>query len=138
MKKLVLFLSKLKITIGKFFVWLFVLAVLGLSLGDALTGHGIVGGNINPLIAGTGSDGSGSSSSSTEPTYYGCSRTLFEETYEVWDPTIKKWVISAFINRYECNLNKGNMDYCKFGSTWYHVASGLITECYIQMQCKFY
>jgi len=39
---------------SKLFGLLVALAVVGLSLGDALTGHGIKGNrNLNPLVAGT-------------------------------------------------------------------------------------
>jgi len=41
-------------------------AIVGLSLGDALTGHGIKGNkNLNPLVVGNDSSGGSSSSSSS-------------------------------------------------------------------------
>jgi hypothetical protein len=44
----------------KFLGVLVAMAVLGLSVGDALTGHGIKGNkNLNPMVVGDGSSGSG-------------------------------------------------------------------------------
>jgi len=66
-------------------------AVVGLSFGDALTGHGIKGNkNLNPLIVGDGSSG-GSSSSSSSAGSEGCyeqrsssSSGMGWEYYEYW------------------------------------------------------
>ncbi|MDR2040314.1 MAG: hypothetical protein LBQ60_20550 [Bacteroidales bacterium] len=52
--------------ISKFVGVLVALAIVGLSLGDALTGHGIkVNKNLNPIVVGDGSSSSGGSSSSS-------------------------------------------------------------------------
>ena len=62
--------SKCKNRKAKIFGAVVALAVLGLSLGDALTGHGVKGNdNLNPIVAGTGSSSSsgGSSSSGSGP-----------------------------------------------------------------------
>jgi len=62
MKKIVNFMQKNATAVACIS---FGLMVLGLSLGDALSGHGVKGNtNLNPLIVGSGSSGSGSGSGS--------------------------------------------------------------------------
>ena len=60
MKKIVNFMQKNATAVASIS---FGLMVLGLSLGDALSGHGVKDNtNLNPLIVGSGSSGSGSGS----------------------------------------------------------------------------
>ena len=63
-----------KMSASKLIGVLVAMAVLGLSLGDALTAHGIKGNkNLNPIVVGDGSgSGSGTGSGTGSGSFFGC------------------------------------------------------------------
>jgi hypothetical protein len=84
----------------KFLGVLVAVAVLGLSVGDALTGHGIKGNkNLNPMVVGdgsSGSSGSGSGSSGSGSSSGNSSSSSGEKSgdYVLIDEC--KWTVTVF------------------------------------------
>ena len=107
---------------NKLFGALVAVAVLGLSIGDALTGHGVKGNiSLNQIVVGNGSSSSSSSSSTNNPGIGGgkCG-TEYETAYQ----TPQVWCV-------DLNCGKGIVTTCSVGgvvmqwngSNWVTVAS---------------
>ena len=109
-------------------------AIVGMSVGDALTGYGIKNNpNLNPLVVGdgSGSDGSGSGSSSG----LRCSIEEVRDLIEQYDPVLEKWFLAYVIDNDICHFLRGDIKYCKWHYYTLHVPTGFETYSQGEAHC---